>query len=160
MAIDYRPAGPDDVVACHELQWASVTDLGRRQGTPLEGTAEEWWRTQEPLQRLLAEIAAAWWVAVESGSGRLTGYARSIERDGLLELTEFFVRPGEQSRGVGRALLDRVFPVGRGTVRSIIATTDVRAQARYYAAGTVARFPLYTLAAAPEDPGPIGHLEA
>ena len=33
-------------------------------------------------------------------------------------------------------------------MRSIVATSDVRAQARYYAAGTVARFPIYTLAAA------------
>ncbi|MBO0685402.1 MAG: GNAT family N-acetyltransferase [Candidatus Dormibacteraeota bacterium] len=161
MAIDYRPARPDDTVACHELMWASVTDLGRRQGTPLQGTAEEWWRSQEHFHRLLAETAAAWWVAVESDSGRLAGFARCIEREGLLELTELFVRPGVQSRGVGKALLERAFPVGRGAaVRSIIATTDVRAQARYYAAGTVARFPLYTLGAAPRDAEPIGDLEA
>ena len=43
--------------------WSSVTDLGRRQGTPLEGTAAEWWRSSEPLNRLLAELAAEWWVA-------------------------------------------------------------------------------------------------
>jgi GNAT superfamily N-acetyltransferase len=144
----YRRATPDDALACHELMWSSVTDLGIRQGTPLEGTAEDWWRSSEPLNRLLAEEAAEWWVA-ELPSGRLVGFARSIERDGLFELTEFFVRPNQQSMGLGKALLERAFPPGRGQVRSIIATSDVRAQARYYGAGTVARFPLFTMTGAP-----------
>ncbi|MDQ6774398.1 MAG: GNAT family N-acetyltransferase [Candidatus Dormibacteraeota bacterium] len=140
--------------------WESVTDLGRRQGTPLEGSATDWWTSSEPLHRQLAQIAAEWWVAEDRGTGRPVGFARSIYRDGLLELTEFFVRPGQQSRGVGKALIERAFPAGRGTVRSIIATPDVRAQARYYAAGTVARFPIFTLGAVPGDPGPLREVEA
>jgi GNAT superfamily N-acetyltransferase len=140
--------------------WASVTDLGRRHGTPLEGSATDWWPSSEPLHRLLAQIAAEWWVAEETGSGQLVGFGRSIERDGLFELTEFFVRPDQQSRGVGKALLERVFPAGRGTVRSIVATSDVRAQARYYAAGTIARFPLFTLGGVPGDPEPIREVMA
>ncbi len=70
----------------------------------------------QPLYALLAEIAAEWWVA-EDDAGRLIGYARSIERGagyGLFELSEFFVRPGHQSAGVGRALLERAFPLGQG----------------------------------------------
>jgi GNAT superfamily N-acetyltransferase len=141
--------------------WMSVTDLGRRQGNPLEGTATDWWHSAEPLHRQLAHMAAEWWVAEEAGgSGRLAGFARSIERDGLLELTEFFVRPAQQSRGVGKALLERAFPAGRGAVRSIIATSDVRAQARYYAAGTVARFPIFTLAGIPADSQPRSDVTA
>jgi GNAT superfamily N-acetyltransferase len=158
--VGYRRATSDDVAACHELMWESVTDLGRRQGTPLEGSATDWWSSSEPLNLLLARIAAEWWVAEETGSGRLVGFARSIERDGLWELTEFFVRPDQQSRGLGKALLERAFPAGRGAVRSIVATSDVRAQARYYAAGTVARFPLYTLAAVPGDPEPTREVMA
>jgi GNAT superfamily N-acetyltransferase len=148
MELRYRQATPDDALACHELMWSSVTDLGIRQGTPLEGTAADWWRSSEPLHRLLAEEATEWWVA-EMPSGELVGFARSIERDGLFELTEFFVRPKQQSSGIGKALLERAFPAGRGRVRSIIATSDVRAQARYYAAGTAARFPLFTLGGVP-----------
>jgi hypothetical protein len=49
--------------------------------------------------------------------------------------------------------------VGRGDIRSIIATTDVRALSRYYAAGTVARFPLLTLTGTPADAGPGGDLK-
>jgi len=67
----------------------------------------------------------------------------------LFELTEFFVLPAEQAKGVGRALLERAFPPGRGEVRSIIATTDVRALTRYYAAGVAARFPLLTVSRSP-----------
>jgi GNAT superfamily N-acetyltransferase len=151
-----RRATPDDARACQQLLWESATDLGTRHGTPLSGTADEWWASSEPLHRFLAEHAAEWWVADDPDGDGLIGYARSIQRGGLFELTEFFVKPGQQSRGVGRALLERGFPAGRGEVRSIIATTDVRAQARYYAAGTVARFPIFTLAREPMSAEPAG----
>ena len=144
-----RCATPDDAEACHEVMWASVTDFGARHGTPLHGTAADWWASGEPLQRFLAAHAAEWWVAEEPDAGTLVGYGRSIERGGLFELTEFFVLPTRQSRGVGRALIERAFPVGRGDIRSIIATTDVRALTRYYSAGTVVRFPMLTLGGVP-----------
>jgi GNAT superfamily N-acetyltransferase len=140
--------------------WTSVVDLGARHGSPLQGTADEWWGSGESLHHLLARLAAEWWVAEETDSGRLIGFARTLERDGLLELTEFFVLPDVQGKGIGRALLELAFPAGRGAVRSIVATSDVRAQARYYAAGMVARFPIYTLAARPSDAEPAGDLAA
>jgi len=95
----------------------------------------------EPLFGHLAVNAAEWWVAADPSDSSLVGYARSVERGGLLELSEFFVRPGEQSAGLGARLIERAFPPGRGEVRVIIATTDVRAVARYCRAGTVGRFP-------------------
>ena len=153
-----RRATPEDMEPSHGLMWASVTDFATRQGTPLEGTAADWWRWSEPLHRLLVAEAAEWWVAEVPDSGELVGFARSIEREGLFELTEFFVHPDVQARGIGRALLERAFPAGRGKVRSIIATLDVRAQARYYQAGTVARFPLYTIGGAPGESVPSGDL--
>src|SRR5437762_13635715 len=146
-----RRATPDDAEACHEVLWRSVTDFGTRNGTPLDGTAADWWASGERLQRFLAVHAAEWWVAEEPGAGTVIGYGRSIERDGLFELTEFFVLPTNQSRGIGKALIERAFPIGRGDIRSIIATTDVRALSRYYAAGTVARFPILTLVGTPAD---------
>ncbi|MEP6639347.1 MAG: GNAT family N-acetyltransferase, partial [Chloroflexota bacterium] len=153
-----RRATPDDAEACHEVLWKSVTDFGARSGNPLDGTAAEWWASGERLQRFLAATAAEWWVAEEPDSGTLIGYARSIERGGLFELTEFFVLPTNQSRGVGQALIERAFPTGRGEIRSIIATTDVRALSRYYAAGMVARFPMLTLGGVPADVQPDGAL--
>jgi hypothetical protein len=56
--------------------------------------------------------------------------------------------------------MERVFPPGRGDVRSIIATGDARAQARYYDAGTVARFPLYTLGGVPSASARLDDLTA
>lgn len=149
-----RRAMAEDMESCHEVMWRSVTDFGRRNGTPLEGTASDWWASSERLQRFLATHAAEWWVAEEPDAGSIIGYGRSIERGGLFELTEFFVVPTSQSRGIGKALIEHVFPAGRGDIRSIIATTDVRALSRYYAAGTVARFPLLTLTGTPADAGP------
>jgi GNAT superfamily N-acetyltransferase len=140
-----RRATTADTRACHDLLWMSATVLGRRHGTELEGSSDDWWRGIEPVHGFLAEHAAEWWVAEPPDASDVVGYARSIERGGLFELTELFVRPGRQSKGIGRQLLEHAFPVGHGDVRSIIATTDVRATARYYAADTVARFPYFTL---------------
>jgi len=155
-----RRATTEDVEVCHDVMWRSVTDFGRRNGTPLEGTASDWWASGERLQRFLATHAAEWWVAEEPDAGTIIGYGRSIERGGLFELTEFFVLPKSQSRGIGKALIERVFPVGRGDIRSIIATTDVRGLSRYYAAGTVARFPMLTLTGTPADARPGDDLKA
>jgi GNAT superfamily N-acetyltransferase len=140
--------------------WASVVDLGIRNGTPLSGSQDEWWSGGQSLQRFLADHAAEWWVAEDASDGALIGFARSIERGGLLELAEFFVAPARQSAGVGAALLDRAFPLDRGDIRSIIATTDVRALSRYYRAGTVARFPMWTLIGAPAATPASGDLAA
>ena len=146
-----RRGTPADARACNDLLWAAATDLGRRHGTRLEGSADDWWAQLAAVHRFLAGHAAEWWVAEAPEDGELIGFARSIERGGLFELTELFVRPGRQSKGLGRQLIEHAFPLGRGDVRSIIATTDVRATARYYAADTVARFPYFTITGSPRS---------
>ncbi|HSJ00549.1 MAG TPA: GNAT family N-acetyltransferase [Patescibacteria group bacterium] len=147
-----RRATAADSEACFRLFWDSISDLAARNGTPWEGTADDRWPGFDALYALLAEIAAEWWVAEDAGDERLIGYARSVERGadrGLFELSEFFVRPGHQSAGVGRALLERAFPIGRGEVRVIVATGDVRALARYHGADTSIQFPILGLNGAP-----------
>jgi GNAT superfamily N-acetyltransferase len=142
---------------CHDLLMEAVIDLTTRQGARWEADGEETWPLFEPIYRLVAEHAAEWWLAEDPASGELVGYARSIDRGGLFELSELFVRPGRQSSGVGRQLLERAFPIGRGEVRAIVATTDVRALSRYYGAETVARFPIVTLSRAPRAARPDAH---
>ena len=151
--ITLRRATSGDTEPCYRLFLESVADLTARQGTPWEPDPADLWLRLEPLLRLLEEHAAEWWVAEDAASGELAGYARSVERGGLFELSEFFVRPSRQSAGVGRRLLEAAFPLGRGDVRAIIATTDVRALARYYRAGTVARFPILALSGPLDDEG-------
>jgi len=159
----FRPATVDDSEACFGLFWDAIVDLAARLGNPWEGTSEERWHRFDALYRLLAEIAAEWWLA-EDDDGQVIGYARSIERGadrGLFELTELFVRPGRQSSGVGRELLARAFPVGRGDVRVIVATTDVRAVARYHGADTSIQFPILGLNGTPSADADAGvRLEA
>lgn len=79
--------------------------------------------------------AAENWVAVEEATGHVVGWAMSVQRGPLLELTHFFVLPDVQSRGLGRALLERSMPPGRGPHRAIIATQDPRAMSRYLRSG-------------------------
>jgi GNAT superfamily N-acetyltransferase len=155
-----RRGVPEDARPCLDLLWTAVTNLATRHGTPLEGSADDWWTTSEPIYRYLALHAAEWWIAEDPRTREMLGYARSIERGGFFELTEFFVRPGQQARGLGRILLDRAFPVGRGEPRVIVATGDPRALARYYKSDTVARFPVFTLAAVPDAVQPDAQLRA
>jgi GNAT superfamily N-acetyltransferase len=143
-----RAAGPNDSRACYDVFLAAITDLSRRLGTPWDPEPDELWTRVQPMFAMLAEHAVEWWVA-EDGGGRLIGYARSLERGDLFELSEFFVTPDSQAAGVGTRLLDRAFPTGRGAVRAIIATTDTRALSRYYRAGTIAQFPIPALAGTP-----------
>ena len=90
----------------------------------------------------LAATAAEDWVA-ETADGQIVGWAQSIERDGLLELTFFFVDPEVRTKGIGRGLLERAFPPDRGDSRVISATLDTAAVSLYlrfgvrYAATTI-----------------------
>jgi GNAT superfamily N-acetyltransferase len=148
-AFRLRPGTLQDTRAAFDVFVPTVRDLSTRQGAPWEANPEEMWPRIEPIMIMLAEHAAEWWVAEDDASGEMIGYARSVERGGLFELSEFFVLPSRQAAGLGAELLRRTFPLGRGDVRAIIATTDLRAQVRYYRAGTAARFPIFSLIGPP-----------
>jgi GNAT superfamily N-acetyltransferase len=149
-----RRGTPDDNRACFGLFWDSVSDLAARHGMPWESSAAEQWPLFASLYDLLERIVAEWWVAEDPRDGHLVGYARSIERDGLFELSEYFVEPGRQSAGLGRQLLERAFPLGRGELRVIVATTDVRALSGYLRADTSVQFPILGMSAAPRADAP------
>lgn len=153
-----RPGTLDDNHACAAVLVEAVNDLGRRNGSIDEGSAlqlDEEWPRWRPFLEHIGRTAAEFWVA-EGADGDLIGYARSIDRGGMFELTEFFVRPGIQSQGLGRDLLERAFPLGRGDLRLIIATTDIRALSRYLRAGVVPRFPVVTFTGASRESDPVG----
>jgi GNAT superfamily N-acetyltransferase len=149
-----RPATAADSKACFDVFLAAIRDLTARQNVPWDPDPDDLWGRLQDMYDHLAAHAAEWWVAEGATDGELAGYARSVQRGGLFELSEFFVHPQRQSAGVGASLLERAFPAGRGEVRAIIATTDVRAQARYYRAGTVARFPIAAMEGTPGAAGP------
>ena len=90
------------------------------------------------------------WVA-EDNNGNLVGWARSIERDGHLQLTHFFVRTTTQGSGIGRSLLDKAFPIGRGKQRSIIATTHPKALSLYLRYGVHFQGMAFTIYGVPRE---------
>lgn len=155
MSVVFRPGTLADTRAVYDLFEASLLDLSRRLGVMAvtggddPAVLAQLWDERRPLFEHLARTAEHFWVA--EADGQAVGYARTILRGGVRELTEFFVRPGQQSAGVGRALLERVYPAdGAARHRVIIATTDERAQARYLKLGVYPRFPIYYFSRTPE----------
>ena len=129
-----RPATAADSRACFEVFRRSLGDLLTRLGYRTADAAPSddvaLWPAYESLFAHLAATHAEWWVA-QDGDGALLGYARSVQRGGVLELTEFFVDPAARVAGLGRALLERAFPLGLGEHRTIIATIDAPAVGLY-----------------------------
>jgi GNAT superfamily N-acetyltransferase len=152
--ITLRPATAADTPAVFRLFYYTVRELAVRQGVRDAidgGDPNEFatiWEQRRPMYEHLERTAHQFWLA-ERGD-QIVGYARSILRDGALELTEFFVLPDEQSGGVGRELLARTFTAEGTRSRTIIATTDLRAQARYLKTGVYPRFPIYYFNRKPE----------
>jgi GNAT superfamily N-acetyltransferase len=94
----------------------------------------------------LASDPDGYFCAVEDG--RIRGMVSALVRGPVWFLSMFFVLPGDQDRGLGRALLDRALAYGeaRGAaIRCTWATLDPRAQARYLIAGMAPRWPIYRL---------------
>lgn len=139
--VRYRPATADDSRACFAVFEAAIDDLGRRTGGSANSTSGDpgAWAIRRPLFEHLAATADQWIVAEDESRGTIVGYARSILRDGVRELTEFFVDPRVQSSGVGRGLLARAFPDVGARHRAIVATIDPRAIASYLRTGLTAR---------------------
>lgn len=151
--VQYRIGTVEDSYTVFCLFEETISDEFQRFG--LETTSwpdpealAKMWQQRESLYRHLAQTADQFWLA--EVDGRTIGFARSIPRDGIRQLTEFFVLPGQQSGGVGRELLARAFPVEGARRRLIIATIDTRAQARYLKTGVYPRFPLYYFYRQPE----------
>jgi hypothetical protein len=72
----------------------------------------------------------------------------ALVRGRVWYLSMFFVLPGDQGRGVGRALLERALAYGEACgveIRCTWATLDPRAQSRYVMAGMAPRWPIYPL---------------
>lgn len=147
----FRRATVADTRTCFDIFETAVDDLGRRIGGSANATSGDpaAFEVRRPLFDHLAATADEWWIAEDEASRRAVGYARSIVRDGVRELTEFFVLPDAQSGGVGRGLLERAFPTIGSRHRAIVATIDPRAIARYLRAGLDGRVPLVGLEASP-----------
>lgn len=146
MTVTYRKGTIEDSYAVFNIFVKAISDYGERTNVmAITGgndpeVLKSLWRRRQTMFEFLARTASQFWVAEEDGG--IVAYARSIEHDGLQELTEFFVSPGWQSGGLGRELLARAFPEAGARYRTIIATLDERALSRYLKAGVYGRFPI------------------
>jgi GNAT superfamily N-acetyltransferase len=154
--ISIRPGKIADSYDVFHIFERALADLGRRFGSTASFSAddpdalERMWAERRPLYEHLARTADQFWLAERDGMA--VGYARSIVRDGVRQLTELFVLPGEQSAGVGRALMDHAFqPKVSIKHNSIIASPDIPAQVLYLKSGVYPRFPVYYFGRSPEE---------
>jgi hypothetical protein len=144
MTIHYRKGTSEDSFAVFHVFLKSIMDYSERMNVQaITGgndpeKLDSLWSTRKPMFDFLAKHASAFWVAEKDGE--IVGYARSFEDDGLQELTEFFVRPDQQSAGMGSELLSRAFADPGAVHRTIIATLDERALYRYMKIGLRGRF--------------------
>ncbi len=137
--VHYRPAIDADLPAAYRVFRRSLAGYLERIGMGDPSMAEESgiaasWASQRPWMDHLVRTAAEHWVAIDDHD-TIVGWALSVERDGMLELALFFVEPGVQARGIGRGLIERAFPIGRGRHRAIVATLDPRALGLYLRSG-------------------------
>jgi GNAT superfamily N-acetyltransferase len=159
--VTFRPGTIANSEAVFWIFHETVMDLGQRTGTmPITGGSDPQvlqglWEARRSLYEHLARTADQFWIAERAGQP--FAYARSVLRDGMRELTEFFVLPTAQSGGVGRELLARAFAEEGAAYRSVVATIDVRALARYMKAGLTPRFPIFYFTIVPTAvPVPAG----
>lgn len=146
-----RGAGADNYAAFLVLEHA-IADLVRRFGSTEPMSADDpaalarMWQERRPLYDFLAANCDQFWVAERDG--KVVGYARSMLYGDAQQLTEFFVMPDSQSKGVGRGMLERAFPSGPRR-RFIIATPDFRAQGLYMKTGLYPRGTIHSFGCTP-----------
>jgi len=170
--VTYRPPRPEELADCALVWHASVNEYMTRLGHPLPPPV------LEPAMRLGEHLLATdpdhFRVAVKSSSGghgeRIVGFGIGLQREHVWFLSQLYVLPAEQHRGIGRALLTMVLPsapeagaadaadvVGgvEGSHRrpGVLATSTDSAQpisnALYGKLGIVARMPVFNLVGRP-----------
>jgi GNAT superfamily N-acetyltransferase len=139
-----RKVRPDELEEVWRVHVASSNDGLVRRGRPVTRPADA--PVASDARVGLATDPDGYFCAV--AEGQIRGMVSALVRGPVWYLSMFFVLPGDQSRGLGRALLEPALAYGeaRGTqVRCTLATLDPRAQARYVMAGMAPRWPIYRL---------------
>lgn len=129
-----RPMTPGDAEAVVALQFEAFSDLDRRLGLPVRPAPADLEPSLVRVTHLVGTDPGGAWVTEEDGA--ITGASLGIVREGVWGLSLLIVRPGLQSGGRGRTLLEAALAHGadaRGGI--ILASEDARALRAYWRAG-------------------------
>ena len=152
-----RPMAVDDVDAVVAVVHAANADQVARGVVqpPPPRTAAQTAANRRAHVRFVERDGPGAWVAAREGS--VVGMAEAIRRDGFWGLSMLFVHPENQSRGVGRALLEATLGYAEGAgIRMIESSPDPRAMRRYAQAG-LAMHPTAEIGGSPDRQSiPVG----
>ena len=151
--ITIRPATPADLPEAHRI-WRDAIDAYTE---PLGGQPLP--RENPGVMRLHAHCistdASRFQVAVRTsvrGEGRVVGFGCAVDRGPLWFLSMLFVEPGEQARGLGKALLEALLP--RPLDGRVLATCTDAAQpisnGLYATLGIAPRMPMFNCVGRPD----------
>lgn len=148
MPIIYRKACAEDLERADALVVACINDLTSRHGF---GPVAE---SRPPQFQLfsLEDDPDGLWVAEEAD--RILGFAWSWACDDLWFLSQLFVSPDHQGRGIGGEMLKRMFDHAgkRGATNRVLITFsfNVVSQGLYIRNGIIPRFPIYNFSVSRE----------
>lgn len=155
-----RTAGPEDLAACHDLWRDGLNDYLERQGRV--GIPKE----NPGLTRLHAHTMATdpdLFAIAEGADGVPLGFGSAVRRDRLWFLSMLFIRPGVQTSGIGRAILEHLLP-GPAEADLVLGTAADSGQpisnGLYAAYGIPPRIPLFNLVGRVERPEALEPLPA
>ena len=110
----FREGGPADLRAAFAVSELAVHDTARRadvlhtEAPSAARIEEEWQRRRELLEFTAAQPGSRFWLCEQGGE--LIGYGRVARFGEIEQLTELMVLPSHHRRGIGRALLTRLWP--------------------------------------------------
>lgn len=120
----------EDVEACAETFEEALGGLLRTLGLPPRTDPGALAETASRVAHLLGTDPEGSWVAV--GDGGVVGFTQAARRDRCWVLVHLFVRPGQQSSGIGRSMLERACRYATDAPVGLIgATADPRAIRTY-----------------------------
>src|SRR6476659_5593558 len=111
-AIAYRPAAPDDLVACAGIWRDSINDYTRRLNQP--DIPDDLAAILRLYDHLHATDPDGFVVAERPGEdgapATVVAFTATVRRESLWFLSMLFVQPEVQAAGLGRGLLAKVLP--------------------------------------------------
>lgn len=112
--VSLREGGPSDLQATHDLSDRTMHQVAIDQGfirnsQRADAAVADSWARHRPLLEFLDAQPGRRYLIAEDESG-LVGYARVVPFGSMEQLTDLMVAPSHQGNGIGRLLLEAIWP--------------------------------------------------